>query len=130
MRWLLLSVLLLFPPFVIASDYYREGPPGPQGEQGLQGSQGVMGIKGIPGSEASMENRLEARLGGNVQWYDWQYINLNSGYRYDVNHGGHTVDFFSVGFKIGRSYESRQVDKLRKEIQLLKRSLSSHRGPR
>lgn len=92
--------------------------PGSQGPVGPAGNPGPMGPSG---SDASIENRLETRMGADVRWYDWKHASIHSGYRYDLNHGGHTVDMAVVAVKIGESYQDRQIGILNAKIEALQR---------
>ena len=60
---------------------------------------------------------MTVNVGAEVRWYDWKHVSLNSGYRYDFWHGGHTVDALIVQIKLGRSYEQREMDRMRQELQ-------------
>ena len=93
-------------------------PPGPAGPAGAQG------VQGIAGPEASIDNVTTVNVGAGIRWYDWKRVSLNSGYRYDANHGGHTIDAMMVMFKFGSSYEERRIEELKKQIESL-RTLAS-----
>lgn len=90
------------------------GSTGAQGTKGTDGKNGKDGLNGRDGKDADIDNTLTVNLGVAVRWYDWKYVSLNSGYKYDVNHGGHTVDAAIIQIKLGRSYEQRELDKIKK----------------
>lgn len=92
------------------------GAQGVKGDKGLKGNDGKDGLNGKDGKDANIDNTLTVNLGAMVRWYDWKYVSLNSGYKYDFNHGGHTVDAMIIQVKIGRSYEQREIDKLKKML--------------
>jgi hypothetical protein len=103
------------------------GAAGAQGTQGVTGSKGDTGAKGKDGKDgkdgrdgvdANINNNLFLNVGLDVRWYDWKYVSLNSGYRYDVKHYNHTVDIAVVQIKLGRSYEQRELDELKRKLGL------------
>ena len=104
-----------------------KGPPGPPGES-IVGPQGPVGVAGNPGENADV-NAVKARVGADIRWQDWERFYLGSGYRYDTIHGGHTVDMAVLGIKIGDSHETKELKKLRKELDLLKASLAAGGTP-
>lgn len=100
------------------------GAAGTQGTRGVQGDQGIQGVKGDKGDKGDTgdngNSRLNLNVGASVRWYDWKYVNLTSGARYDIRHYGIEVDMMMVNIKLGRSYEDRKLDNQEKEIQELK----------
>lgn len=96
----------------------NNGHDGSTGENGKDGKNGKDGV--TPPAPDNLEHRLNVNLGFDVRWYDWKYVVLKSGYRFDTNHKGHVVDALVVQFKIGKSHEERELDKLRREIQELR----------
>lgn len=99
-----------------------KGSAGVQGTQGTTGSKGDVGQAGKDGkdgrngTDATIDNHLFLNVGLGLRWYDWKYVSLNSGYRYDVRHFNHTVDIAIFQIKLGKSYEERLIDQLRKEL--------------
>ena len=91
-----------------------QGAAGTKGDTGDKGKEGTKGKDGRDGTNANIDNNLFLNIGLGVRWYDWKHVSLNSGYRYDVRHFNHTVDIAVVQIKIGRSYEQRELDKLKK----------------
>lgn len=102
-----------------------QGVQGNKGDKGATGAKGEKGDKGAPGDDGN--NRLTLNIGASVRWYDWKYVSLNSGYRYDIQHYGHTVDMMVVQVKIGKSYETRQQEKLEARLALMERMLKGDR---
>lgn len=100
-----------------------KGDTGEAGTKGSQGDKGDKGDSGKPGDDG--ENRLNVNVGAEVRWYDWKHVALSSGYRYDLQHHGHVVDALVVQFKIGKSYEGRQMEKLRHDILDLQRQAAA-----
>lgn len=106
-----------------------KGSPGQNGHDGKDGTNGRNGEKGADGQDGKdgtdakpaddLEHRLSVNVGAQVRWYDWKHIALASGYRYDVNHQGHTVDALIVQIKIGKSYEERRLAELQKRLDRL-----------
>lgn len=111
-----------------------KGATGAQGIQGTQGSVGATGTKGDIGDkgnngangkdgrngiDATINNHLFLNVGLNLRWYDWKHVSLNSGYHYDFRHFNHTVDVAVIQIKLSRSYEQRELESLRKEVELL-----------
>lgn len=107
------------------------GSQGDTGAQGVQGNKGNNGAKGEAGRDGRNgddgDNRLTLNLGASVRWYDWKNVNLTSGARYDVHHYGWQVDMMMVNIKIGKSYESRQQEKLEARLGLMERMLKGAR---
>jgi hypothetical protein len=113
-----------------------QGPKGDKGADGLNGTSGLNGARGstgeagnngkdgLNGSNASINNNLFLNIGAGVRWYDWKYVSLHSGYRYDILHYNHTVDAMVIELKLGKSYETRQQEKLEARIKLLERILT------
>lgn len=95
------------------------GASGAAGSKGDVGATGQNGKDGRDGTDATIDNHLFLNVGLDIRWYDWKYVSLNSGYRYDVRHFNHTVDMAVVQIKLGRSHEQRELDKLRKEVESL-----------
>lgn len=112
-----------------------QGPVGPQGPQGPQGEAGAAGVDGRNGNDGrpgdagapgatgasgpageSSDKNLAVNVGAAVRWYDWKHVNLNSGYRYDIKNSAHVVDALIVGVKLGKSYEEREMAKLRAQM--------------
>lgn len=102
--------------------------PGPQGPAGTQGIPGLKGPQGDPGQDYDGDHRLTTNIGADIQWYDWKHASIRSGYRYDFNHKGHVVDIGVLTLKLGKSYETRQLEALRKEIEGMKTIRSVIRG--
>jgi hypothetical protein len=97
------------------------GPQGPSGNDGVNGNDGLDGKNGVDAKPSNdMEHRLSVNVGASVRWYDWKNVSLLSGYKFDTNHQGHTVDALVIQIKLGKSYEERQIDKLLQDIKLLK----------
>lgn len=94
------------------------GAAGVKGNTGDKGKDGAKGVDGRNGTDANINNNLFLNVGVDVRWYDWKYVSLNSGYRYDVKHYNHTVDIAVVQIKLGRSSEQREIDRLRKQLGL------------
>lgn len=90
------------------------GATGAAGQKGDKGKDGADGKDGRNGTDATIDNHLFLNVGLDLRWYDWKHVSLNSGYRYDVRHFNHTVDIAVVQIKLGRSYEQRELDKLKK----------------
>lgn len=92
----------------------KDGLQGKVGEMGQKGDKGIQGAKGSPGRDANVETRV--LLGAAVQVASERYYDVHMFADYDVTNG--KVGFFGarVLFKPGQSYESRQLEKLRKEI--------------
>lgn len=88
------------------------GPTGAKGEVGAQGPQGQAG----PAGKDISENRLAVNVGAEVRWYDWKHVSLNSGYRRDLWHGGNVVDALIVQIKLGKSYEAREMERMRADL--------------
>lgn len=95
-----------------------QGATGSKGDTGDKGKDGKDGTNGRDGSDANINNNLFLNIGLSVRWYDWKYVSLNSGYHYDVNHYNHTVDIAVVQIKLGRSYEQREIDELKRKLGL------------
>lgn len=95
-----------------------QGNVGSKGDTGDKGKDGKDGKDGRDGVDANINNNLFLNVGLDVRWYDWQYVSLNSGYRYDVKHYNHTVDIAVIQIKLGRSSEQREIDRLRKQLGL------------
>lgn len=102
----------------VAGSQGSTGAQGNTGAKGATGAQGKNGVNGVNGTDATIDNHLFLNVGLNVRWYDWKYVSLNSGYRYDVSHYNHTVDMAIVQIKLGRSSEQRDLDRLRKQLGL------------
>lgn len=98
----------------IAGAQGTQGNTGSKGDVGAAGKDGKDGKDGRDGSDANINNNLFLNVGLNVRWYDWKHVSLNSGYHYDVNHYNHTVDIAIIQIKLGRSYEQREIEKLKK----------------
>lgn len=92
------------------------GTDGKDGAKGDKGDKGKDGANGKNGTNASMDHNLFLNLGAEVRWYDAKHFSLNSGYRHDLRHHNNTVDIAVIQFKIGRSYEERQLEALKKQI--------------
>lgn len=90
------------------------GAAGSNGKNGNDGKDGKDGRDGRDGTDATIDNHLFLNVGADIRWYDWKHVALHSGYRYDVRHFNHTVDIAVVHIKLGRSYEQREIDKLKK----------------
>lgn len=91
------------------------GSTGKSGADGTNGKDGAKGDAGTPGKDGNNElDALRLNLGIDVRWYDWKHVALTSGYRYDINHGGQTVDMLVVHIKLGSSYEDREIAKLKR----------------
>lgn len=87
------------------------GPPGPPGPAG----QSIVGPAGANGSDADGPDRLNAYLGAGVRLYDAKYWSANTYVNQDVWHGG-TVIGGLIMFKLGKSYEEREIDALRADL--------------
>lgn len=94
------------------------GPAGADGAsiKGDAGVDGKAGLNGRDGSDADINHITTINVGVEVRWYDAKHYSLNSGYRYDLNHHGHTIDAAILQIKLGKSYESRQMEAMRKEL--------------
>jgi len=103
------------------------GTDGKDGDKGDKGDPGVKGQDGKPGDD--MEHRLTTNIGAEVRWYDSKRFSIKSGYRYDINHKGHTVDAAILEIKIGKSYEERIIEKQRKEVADLKAEIAKLSAP-
>jgi len=103
------------------------GADGKDGSKGDKGDPGVKGQDGKPGDD--MEHRLTTNIGAEVRWYDSKRFSIKSGYRYDTNHHGHTVDAAILEIKIGKSYEERLIEKNRKEVADLKAEIAKLSAP-
>lgn len=130
--WLAIAMISACSTIALGGGYHKPGPQGPQGPAGPTGPMGPQGLPGIAGEKGDAgnpgENGFNGRdgdhaldatrvnLGTSVRWYDWKHVNLTSGYRYDTNHNGHTIDAMMVNFKLGQSYEDRQIAELRSKI--------------
>lgn len=90
------------------------GVQGQTGQKGNDGKDGKDGKDGHDGTDANINNNLFLNIGSDVRWYDWKHVALHSGYRYDVRHFNHTVDIAVIHVKLGRSYEEREIEKLKK----------------
>lgn len=101
------------------------GAKGDQGDKGSKGDAGAKGDKGDPGTQGDdMNHRLMVNVGAEVRWYDWKHFAVSSGYRYDVNHGDHTVDALVLQVKLGKSYEGREMEALKGKLKALEAALS------
>lgn len=80
---------------------------------------GKDGKDGVNGQDYNGDHRLNTNIGADIQWYDWEHASIRSGYRYDFNHKGHVVDIGVLTVKIGKSYETRQLEAMRKKIEIL-----------
>jgi len=105
----------------------NDGASGKDGKAGDKGDPGVKGQDGKPGDD--MEHRLTTNIGAEVRWYDSKRFSIKSGYRYDTNHHGHTVDAAILEIKIGKSYEERLIEKQRKEVADLKAEIAKLSAP-
>lgn len=104
------------------------GLPGVQGDPGSVGAQGLPGANGSSGGQAHDITRIQA--GAEVRWYEFDnHVSLNSGYRYDWNHGGHTVDAMIVGFQFGTSAADRKIQLLMEKINLLEGDVADLKMP-
>lgn len=88
-------------------------PAGPQGPKG-DSVMGLKGEKGDAGQDYDGDHRLTTNVGADIQWYDWQHASIRSGYRYDFNHKGHTVDIGVLTIKVGKSYTDRRIEEMEK----------------
>lgn len=104
-----------------------DGKGGKDGKEGDKGDPGLKGQDGKPGDD--MEHRLTTNVGAEVRWYDSKRFSIKSGYRYDTNHHGHTVDAAILEIKIGKSYEERIIEKQRKEMDDLKAQITKMSAP-
>ena len=101
------------------------GTQGVQGQRGVKGDTGAQGQKGDKGvSGDNGDNRLNLNVGASVRWYDWKYVNLTSGARYDIRHYGWQVDMVMFNVKIGKSYETRQTEALNAKLEALEAVVS------
>ena len=102
----------------------KNGSNGVNGTNGINGKDGAVGVAGAPGSDASIDNTIQVNVGAGVQWHEWDnHLSLNSGYRYDIHHGGHTIDALIVGYRFGKSAEDRRIDELKKQIESLRAAI-------
>lgn len=100
-----------------------KGDTGSIGKSGNDGKNGKDGKNGLDGKDASIDHHLFLNAGLSLRWYDWKHVSLTSGYRYDFNHYNHTVDMLVVNIKLGKSYEQRELEAQKKEIESLRRML-------
>lgn len=86
------------------------GPAGPKGDRGDPG-QSIVG----PSGSDSKQDRLNAYLGAGVRLYDAKHWSAQTYLNQDVWHGG-TVVGGQILFKLGKSYEEREIEALRAEL--------------
>ena len=87
------------------------GPQGPAGPRGPQGEAGLNGLNGTNGQDASTETKV--LLSGDLRIWDLKHASL---YFFDnYNWFDRHNDSFGVrvSFKLGDSYEGRQIKELR-----------------
>lgn len=92
----------------------QTGANGTQGVTGQTGAKGVKGDTGERGRDATIETR--ALVGVGVQIASERYYDVQTFIDYDATNG--KIGFFGARllFKPGKSYETRELEKLRKEI--------------
>ncbi len=92
---------------------------GAKGDTGAKGDKGDKGDKADAPKVDNMENRLTVNVGAEVRWMDFKHFAFASGYRYDINHKGHTVDAMVIQVKLGKSYEEKQLEALKSQVRTL-----------
>src|ERR1700676_2557693 len=135
MKKLLLMYLALLtfginPVYANDEDVGPQGPPGPvgatgpkgtagnngsNGTNGTTGATGPQGVAGAPGQDVSAQTQAVASVGLRV--FDEKYASLIVYDKYSMTQDHNSEAGFMVMFKLGSSYESREIEKLRKEIQ-------------
>lgn len=100
-----------------------QGQAGKTGAQGATGTNGVNGTNGINGTNAAVDD--SAKLVGDValRLYDGKRVQLQLfdayGFSFQTNEGKNMMYGMRVVFKLGKSYEERQLEKLQKQVELL-----------
>jgi hypothetical protein len=102
-RSLLLVILLACSSWATSIQYplTQPGPQGPPGEDGRDAGE-----------------RNPVNIGADVRVYDSQYWSLHTGFAHDVKSGGNAI-FGMVGLKVGKSYEEREIERLKEQINSL-----------
>jgi hypothetical protein len=100
----------------------KDGVDGKDGRDGIDG----VGQPGRAGVDASADayhddrGRMAVNVGAAVQWHEWDnQISINSGYRYDLNHGDHSVDAIIIGYRFGKNASDRKIDALQAQVAAL-----------
>ena len=114
-KGLLIATMLLMSTSLFAGGHHGHrgprGPQGPAGPQGPQGEAGLNGLNGTNGQDASTETKI--LLSSDVRIWDLKHASL---YFFDnYNWFDRHNDSFGVrvSFKLGDSYEGRQIKELR-----------------
>lgn len=120
---LLVLLLALIVEPVFAGRPGPRGPQGPAGPRGPQGEAGINGLNGTNGQDASTETKV--LLSSDVRIWDLKHASLYffDNYNWFERHN----DSFGVrvSFKLGTSYEEREIEKLRKLCNLMLHELEA-----
>ena len=106
-------------------DKGRSGPEAPKGEPGEPGKDGAIGEDGADANTNALEGTVRHMqetkyiLQGEIRLFDSRKFKLNVFGQYDIRHTrGHQVGI-GLTYKIGKSYEERQIEKLKETIDIL-----------
>lgn len=64
-------------------------------------------------------NKLKLQIGTTVRLYDAKYASINFFSFTDIQGAGGNAVGMNIGFKLGKSYEERQIAKLQKQMDAL-----------
>lgn len=118
MRKLVMLLVIVMIPFGYAmghGPHHHDVIVGPAGEDGIDGRDGVNGSNG---SDAELETRFTAGVEARV--FDHKHFSINIFDDYDLRDGFNERIGARVVFKIGSSYEGREIEKLQEQINYLK----------
>ena len=121
----LIAVLLLFPISAMAFTY----PPCDPSKGNPTVCVPQNGKDGATGLTGEADHLLSVNVGAGVRWYDWRYVSLNSGYRYDIQNHDNEVDAMILNFKIGPDYTQRMLEAQNRQIEALQGEVAAMRRP-
>ena len=107
-----------------------KGATGAQGIQGVKGDKGDKGDQGVQGAKGDSADvpAIDPRLNVKIRHYDSKYWTLNSFASFGMQSG---TSRYIVGeelvLKLGKSYESKQQEKLEARLALMERILKGVR---
>lgn len=117
---LALATIMIVGPKPAYAGHGHTGPAGPQGPIGPAGTNGSIGAQGAAGHDGTDVNtNTKILLSGDVRIWDLKHASLfffDNYNWFDQHNDSYGV---RVGFKLGSSYEERQMDELKKQLLLV-----------